>query len=135
MLWACVFVLACMAFYKFGLPALKRMDEHNVRRAAQEESDKTDPEAHIRHALEMAEEQVEDVQEIRKGKEVQYLFETAIYPSREEAEEARAVRVGTIARRFYQELPAALAGSKVRGRMSARERASQRWGRKGKTYN
>jgi hypothetical protein len=76
------------------------------------------------------------VQEIRKGGQVQYLFETAIYASREEAEEARAMRVGTIARRFYQELPAALAGSKTRGRMSARERASQRWGRgKGKNYN
>lgn len=130
MLLACLFVLACMAFYKFGLPALKRMDEHNVRRIAQQESDKADPQAHIRHALEVAEEQVEDVQEVRSGGQVQYLFETALYPSRDEAEEARAERVGVIARRFYQELPAALAGSKTRGRMSARERAAQKWGRR-----
>ena len=129
MLWACVFVAACLAFYKFALPALRRFDQENIRRIARQESDKADPQAHIRHALEMAEEQVEDVQEIRTGATVQYLFETAVYASREDAEAARAERVGTIARRFYQELPAALAGSKVRGRMSARERAAQRWGR------
>ncbi len=136
MLWACLFVLAGMAFYKFGLPALKRMDEANVRRAAQDENDIVDSQAHIRHAMEMADEQVEDVQEIRRGGAVQYLFEAALYPSRDEAEEARAERVGTIARRFYQELPAALAGSKTRGRMSARERSSHKWGsRKNQTYN
>jgi hypothetical protein len=130
MLLACLFVLACMAFYKFGLPVLKRMDDHNVRRAAQEESDISDPDAHIRHAMEMADEQVEDVQDVRRGKAVQYLFETVLYASRDEAEEARAERVGIIARRFYQDLPAALAGSKPRGRMSARERASDKWGRR-----
>jgi hypothetical protein len=41
----------------------------------------------------------------------------------------RARRVGVVARRFYDELPAALAGATERGRMSARERASQRWKR------
>jgi F0F1-type ATP synthase membrane subunit b/b' len=136
MLWACAFVLACMGFYKFVLPALRRFDQENIRRIARQENDKSDPEAHIRHALETAEEQVEDVQEIRTGATVQYLFEAAVYPSREQAEEARAMRVGTIARRFYQELPAALAGSKTRGRMSARERAAQRWGkRKDQNYH
>ena len=130
MLWACLFVAACMAFYKFGLPALKRIDDENVRRIAQNESDISDPQAHIRHALEMADEQVEDVQEVRRGGTVQYLFETALYASRDEAEEVRAERIGVIARRFYQELPAALAGAKTRGRMSARERASQKWGRR-----
>jgi MoxR-like ATPase len=78
----------------------------------------------------MANEQVELVQEVRTGAAVQYLFETEIYFTREDAEEARAERVGVIARRFYQELPAALAGSKVRGRRSARERAAQRWSRR-----
>jgi len=34
-----------------------------------------------------------------------------------------------VARRFYDELPAALAGVAERGRMSARERASSRWKR------
>jgi len=137
MLWACLFVAVCLAFYKFGLPALRRFDAENVRRIAQQERDKADPEAHFRHALEMANEQVEAVQEIRTGPAVQYLFETDIYFTREDAEEARAERVGVIARRFYQELPAALAGAKGRGRMSARERASQKWkrGRDGETMH
>ena len=80
---------------------------------------------------------MEQVQEIRTGVAVQYLFETQIYFSREDAEDARAERVGVIARRFYQELPAALAGAKTRGRMSARERASQKWkrGRDGETMH
>ena len=129
MLWACLFVLACLAFYKFALPALRRFDAENIRRIAQQERDKADPEAHFRHALEVANEQVEAVQEIRTGAVVQYLFETELYFTREDAEEARAERVGVIARRFYQELPAALAGAKRRGRMSARERASQKWRR------
>jgi hypothetical protein len=129
MLWACLFVAACLAFYKFALPALRRFDTENIRRIAQQERDKADPEAHFRHALEVANEQVEAVQEIRTGMVVQYLFETELYFTREDAEEARAERVGVIARRFYQELPAALAGAKGRGRMSARERASQKWRR------
>ena len=56
---------------------------------------------------------------------------------KEDAEEARAERVGVIARRFYQELPAALAGARQRGRMSARERASQKWkrGKDGETMH
>jgi hypothetical protein len=137
MLWACLFVAVCLAFYKFALPALRQFDAENVRRIAQQERDKADPEAHFRHALEMANEQVEAVQEIGTGAAVQYLFETEIYFTREEADEARAERVGVIARRFYQELPAALAGAKVRGRMSARERASQKWkrGRDGETMH
>ncbi len=130
MLGACAFVAVCLAFYRFGLPALKKFDDENRRRIAQEEQDKADPTAHFRHALEVANEQVESVQEIRTGERVQYLFETAIYASRTDAESARAERVGVIARRFYQELPAALAGARGRGRMSARERASQKWHRR-----
>jgi hypothetical protein len=125
--WACAFVLACLAFYKFALPRLKKFDEENVRRIAQQEKDKGDPSAHFRHALDVANEQVEAVQEIQVGAITQYLFETELYLTREEAEEARAERVGVIARRFYQELPEALAGGRARGRMSARERAQQRW--------
>lgn len=130
-LWACAFVLACLAFYQFALPALKRFDQENRRRIVEQERDKADPQAHFRHALDVANEQVEAVQEIRSGTAVQYLFETQIYFSREDAEEARAGRVGVIARRFYQELPEALAGARSRGRMSARERASQKWRRRG----
>jgi len=128
-LWACAFVLACIGFYRFGLPWLKRFDQANVARIAQQARDKADANAHIRHALEVAEEQVEDVQEIKVGDITHYLFEAQAYATREEAEDMRARRVGVIARRFYEELPAALAGATERGRMSARERASSRWKR------
>ena len=130
MLWACAFVLACILFYRFAIPALKRFDAENVQRSAVQETETADPQAHFRHALDAANEQVEAVQEIRSGGAVQYLFETVLYFTHDEAEEARAERVGVIARRFYQELPAALAGAQQRGKMSARERASQKWQRR-----
>jgi hypothetical protein len=129
--WACGFVLVCLAFYRFALPALKRFDRENVERIDRQSTETADPQAHFRHALEVADEQVEAVQEVRTGVTVQYLFETQIYFSRADAEEARAERVGVIARRFYQELPEALAGARGRSRMSARERASQKWHRRG----
>jgi len=128
-LWTCGFILIGIAFYRYGLPALKRFDTANVARIQREERDKAEPHAHIRHALDVADEQVEAVQEIKTGVLTHYLFEAQIFASREEAEEMRARRVGIVARRFYEELPAALAGAPDRGRMSARERASQRWKR------
>ena len=94
MLWACAFVLACILFYRFAIPALKRFDAENVQRIAVQETETADPQAHFRHALDAANEQVEAVQEIRTGGARQYLFETQIYFTREEAEEARAERVG-----------------------------------------
>ena len=124
---AAAFVLAGILLYKFGLPALKRFDAENVARIAKQEQDKADPDAHIRHALEVAEEQVEPVTEIKTGDTVQYLFEAQIFFDRDDAEEARANRIGVIARRFYTELPQALAGREARGSLSARERAAQRW--------
>src|ERR1700722_2918213 len=126
-LWAAAFVLACIGFYRFGLPWMKRFDEENVRRIARQEQDKSDPAAHIRHTLEMAEEQVEPVTELKVGNTVQYLFEAEVFLDRDDAEEARMKRVGAIARRFYAELPQALAGRGVRAPLSARERAAQRW--------
>ena len=128
-LWACAFVLTCIGFYRFGLPWLKRFDQANVARIAQQERDKADTNAHFRHALDVANEQVEEVQEIKTGDLTRYLFEAEAFATREEAEEMRAQRVGVVARRFYEELPAALAGAAERGRMSARERASSRWKR------
>jgi hypothetical protein len=126
-LWACAFILACILAHRFGLPLLKRFDEDNVRRIAQQEQDKSDPTAHIRHTLEMAEEQVESISEIKVGATTQYLFEAEAFLTRDEAEEARANRVGVIARRFYAELPQALAGRGTRAPLSARERAARRW--------
>ena len=38
-LWACAFVLVCIAFYRFGLPVLKRFDQANVARIAREQRD------------------------------------------------------------------------------------------------
>ncbi len=128
-LWACAFVLACIGFYRFGLPWLRRFDATNVARIEQQARDKADANAHIRHALEVAEEQVEEIQEIKTGDITRYLFEAQVFVTRDEAEEMRARRVGVIARRFYEDLPAALAGASERGRMSARERASSRWKR------
>jgi|SRR5580698_5345944 hypothetical protein len=125
--WAAGFILVCIAIYRFGLPVLRRFDAENVARIARQEQDKDDPSAHIRHALEAAEEQVEPITEIRTGETVQYLFEAQIYSDRDDAEEARANRIGIIAKRFYTELPQALAGRENRAPLSARERASQRW--------
>jgi hypothetical protein len=127
--WTCGFILLCIVFYRYGLPALRRFDSANIARIAREERDKAEPNAHVRHALDVADQQVEEVQEIKSGSATHYLFEAQVFASREEAEEMRARRVGVVARRFYEELPAALAGAAERGRMSARERASQRWKR------
>jgi hypothetical protein len=128
-LWACTFVLACIAFYRYGLPWLKRFDQANVARIAQQERDRSDASAHIRHALDVAEQQVEEVQEIKVGAATHYLFEAQVFATREEAEEMRARRIGAVARRFYEELPAALMGRETPQNLSARERASQRWKR------
>ena len=129
-LWACAFVLACIGFYRFGLPWFKRFDAANVARIAQQERDKSDANAHIRHALDIADQQVEEVQEIKSGSSTHYLFEAEVFATREEAEELRARRVGVIARRFYEELPSALMGrGEPRSNLSARERASQKWKR------
>lgn len=129
-LWACAFVLVCIGFYRFGLPVLKRFDQANVARIAREQRDRAEPNAHIRHALEVADEQVEEVQEVKVGNLSHFLFEAEVFATREEAEEMRARRVGVVARRFYEELPAALMGrGEPRPNLSARERASHRWKR------
>lgn len=130
-LWSCVFVLTGIAFYRFGLPWLKSFNDRNIARIAREERDKSDANAHIRHALEVAEEQVEEIQEIKVGLVTHYVFEAQAFTSRGEAEEMRARRIGVVARRFYEELPAAMMGKPdlSRSNLSARERASQRWKR------
>ena len=126
--WACAFVLACIVFYRFGLPWFRQFDARNVARLEREARDKSDANAHIRHALEVAEEQVEDIQEIKTGDVTHYLFEAQAFATRDEAEEMRARRIGVVARRFYEELPAALMSRSAPGsNLSARERASQRW--------
>jgi hypothetical protein len=128
--WACAFVLACIAFYKFGWPRLQKFDQENVARIAQQARDKADGNAHFRHALDIADEQVEEIQEAKVGDITHFIFEAQAFATREEAEDMRARRVGVVARRFYEELPAALmARSEPRPNLSARERAAQRWKR------
>lgn len=128
--WACAFVLACIAFYKFAVPRLRKFDQENVERIAQQARDKADANAHFRHALDIADQQVEEVQEAKVGAITHYLFEAQAFATREEAEDMRARRVGVVARRFYEELPAALMShSEPRSNLSARERASARWKR------
>ena len=128
--WACAFVLACILFYRFGLPWLKQFDARNVARKEREIRDKSDANAHIRHALEVAEEQVEEIQEIKVGDVTHFLFEAEVFTTRDAAEEMRARRIGVVARRFYDELPAALMSrGEPRSHLSARERASARWKR------
>ncbi len=128
LLWMSGLILSGLLFWRFVLPRLQRFDQNNVARIAQDEQDRRDPQAHIRHALDVAAQQVEEVQEIKAGPVTHYLFEAQAYASREEADEMRARRIAVVARRFYEELPAALAGQQApRAPMSARERASSRW--------
>jgi hypothetical protein len=123
-------ILAALLFWRYGVPRFRRFDEENIKRIVQQEQDRHDPTAHVRHALDAAAEQVEAVQAITTGGITRYLFEAEIFASREEAEEMRARRIGTVARRFYEELPAALMGrGEPRSNLSARERAAQRWKR------
>jgi hypothetical protein len=130
LLLACAFVLICMGFYKFVLPVLKRFDAANVARITQQDRDKSDGNAHFRHALDVADEQVETVQTIKTGDITHYLFEAQVFATRDEAEDMRARRVGVVARRFYDELPTALmARGEPRSKLSARERAAKKWKR------
>lgn len=123
-------ILAGLLFWRYGVPRFQRFDAENRKRIIQQEQDRQDPTAHIRHALDVAAEQVEEVQEITTGTVTRYLFEAQVFASREEAEEMRARRIGAVARRFYEELPAALmAKGEPRSNLSARERAAQRWKR------
>ncbi|MBI1330713.1 MAG: hypothetical protein GC166_12520 [Alphaproteobacteria bacterium] len=102
-------------FRHFFLLPLRRFDERNIARRNQELRDRADASAHIRHALGIAEEQVESVLEVdardpRTGQPIkQYIFEAETYLTREEAEAVRAQKIGDIARGFYRDLPAALA--------------------------
>ena len=104
--------------------ALKRFDADNRDRIIQQWADRRDGRAHIRHTLEVAEEQVEAVVEVkdvdaRTGTPVaRYVFEGIRYASRDEAEQVRAEKIGDIARGFYRDLPKALAARKSDGRLN-----------------
>lgn len=104
--------------------ALARFDARNVKRIEQEQRDRSDPIAHFRHTLKVAEEQVEDVSEVTVADErlgtpvTRYVFEGEQFSSRFEAERVRAEKIREIARGFYVELPRALANRKQGGKLN-----------------
>jgi len=111
-------VLVGILIYGFRAPilaALRRFDQRNVERIAQERSGRGDRFAHYKHTLHLAEEQVEEVGEFtvsdpRTGQPVKrYTFEGEQFLTRDEAESARQRAIVAKARQFYEELPAALA--------------------------
>jgi hypothetical protein len=110
-------ILIALLIYRFRVAifgTLRRFDERVAARQREEARDRLDPLAHFKHTLRLAEEQVEDVQEMaaRDARTAQpvtrYLFEGVAYDTREDADAARADRVRAIARGFYIELPRAL---------------------------
>jgi hypothetical protein len=111
-------VLAGLVIYGFRRPILKwlrRIDERNIARRNEEMQDRRDRLAHYKHTLRLAEEQVEEISEIKVPDErtgdpvARYLFEGEIFASRDEAEAVRNEKIVAKAREFYRELPAALA--------------------------
>ena len=110
-------ILVGILIYRYHreiLAALRRFDARNRARLAGEERDKADSLAHYRHTLTLAEEQVEEVDEItlsdsRTATPVKrYVFEGEHFATRREAERAREEKVRAKARAFYLELPLAL---------------------------
>lgn len=93
---------------------LKAFDDGNAKRRAQEMQDRRDGNAHFRHALDTAAEQVEAVtsyeaKDQRTGLPITlYLFEGESFGSRQAAEEVRARHIYEKAKAFYTELPVAL---------------------------
>ncbi len=94
---------------------LRRFDRRNAERQIEQIQERSDPVAHFRHTLKLAEEQVEEISEITASDErtatpvIRYIFQGETFATRNEAEKARAQAVGQIARGFYAELPTALA--------------------------
>jgi hypothetical protein len=126
LLQAAAIILAGILFYRYHraiFAALRRFDLQNRIRQEQEYRDRQDSLAHFRHTLKRAEEQVEDIGEItlsdvKTGTAVtRYLFEGERFATKKDAENARADKVRALARKFYMELPAALAARRDDGRL------------------
>lgn len=102
---------------------MQHFDAENRERIERNRADRRDKNAHFRHTFEVAEEQVEAVQEVqgedpRTGTPVTYyLFEGDSFFTREAADAARAERIYKIARGFYEELPGALLRHSRRGNL------------------
>jgi len=122
-----LFVLAGLVLYRLWpwlSAGLKRFDEANRARIENQRLERRDHTAHIRHTLDVAQEQVEEIVEVtetdpRTGTPAKrYAFEGVWYGERDEAERVRAQKIGDIARGFYRDLPAALAARKGDGRLN-----------------
>ena len=121
-----VLILAALLLYRFRevwLGALARFDARNRARLEEQQRDKADPLAHFKHAMRLADEQLEEIREIvepdaRTGNPVtRYLFSAEKFATRDDAEAARAAAVADTARKFYRELPAALAARREDDRL------------------
>ena len=121
------FIAVMLVIYRYRhdiMAALARFDARNVERIQDEQRDRSDPIAHFRHTLKVAEEQVEEVGEItvsdeRLGSSVtRYVFEGEQFASRFDAERVRAEKIRAIARGFYVELPKALAARMQDGKLN-----------------
>jgi hemolysin activation/secretion protein len=111
------FIAVMLVIFRFRheiAAALARFDRRNVQRQADEQRDRSDPIAHFRHALKVAEEQVEEVSEVSVADErlgtpvTRFVFEGEQFATRFDAERVRAEKIRAIARGFYMELPRAL---------------------------
>jgi len=120
------FIIAGLLFYRFWPAihaAIKRFDDQNRARIEGDIRDRHDSLAHFRHTLKIAEEQVEEIGEIEVRDErtaepvKRYLFEGERFAHRREAERVREEKVRMLARKFYMELPAALAARKGDGKL------------------
>jgi len=120
------FIIAGLLFYRFWPAihaAIKRFDDQNRARIEGDIRDRHDSLAHFRHTLKIAEEQVEEIGEIEVRDErtaepvKRYLFEGERFAHRREAERVREEKVRTLARKFYMELPAALAARRGDGKL------------------
>ena len=107
-----------LLIYGFRVPILdrlRRFDQRNIARQRQEMEDRRDRLAHYKHTLQLAQEQVEEIGEIKVtdertgGPVTRYLFEGETFAARDDAEAARNEKIVAKAREFYMELPAALA--------------------------
>ncbi len=127
LLQAAAIILVGILFYRYHrsiFAALRRFDLQNRLRQEQELRDRGDSLAHFRHTLKRAEEQVEDIGEItlsdvKTGTAVtRFIFEGERFATKKDAENARADKVRALARKFYMELPGALAARRDDGRLN-----------------
>lgn len=108
-------------YHRAVIAALRRFDARNVKRIEDQARARTDPMAHFRETLSVAEEQVEDIHEVqaidaRLGTAVtHFVFEGEHFLTRDDAERARAAKIGAIARSYYADLPRALAERQAPG--------------------